>query len=414
MGNCQGKTEERVNPIANIPVATSPLPKSNTEKPNIQTLKNFAKTNIVKPTKKIQLLSENSIEETILCLRLCELAESRDKQGRDRVKKKMSSRWVLSQVETWTCGEMIAITGLISSMCDSYLVDVPFVVIGGEYSKERSSEEVILCSSKNIRIGSIPKLIHDSYDELRSLGLLDWISKAIGGKSNCFITGHGISGAIASLIAVELIVDSQLANFAKYLEEGNGNELKTVTVVESFKAPTSSLKKNNFEDDEDDDDLMPSSGTSAVPINTFWGGTPADKTEVEEHVITHTIAVQRIPNLVLITFGAPRFFDAPTADCMYSLQDTHTFFRFINSGDILPSLAWPFSPAAPLSAVPQVPLKHFGDAVHFRAANKSWFHYVGFADFGGDPPVPADDPGGLGMASNSLESYSSKIIGSFS
>jgi hypothetical protein len=237
------------------------------------------------------------------------------------------------------------------------------------------------------------------YDYITS-GLREWVKDVLcaTSASSIIITGNAQGGAQANLLAVEMIVDNSRIH-AEYTTSDEKND------KESDKKETGSAKKyetvedkrrgsaGHHDDDhneqkENDDGVHDfTSSKSGGPggkkylspkrsmskgksIMNLLGLGNQDREEAEAAARAkherNKMKFYLIPDIDLITFGAPKVFDKITANKLEKLSFHKRVRRYVTAGDIMPTL--PHHKHG---------FQHIGDPIFQRLNNNGWYKYPG-------------------------------------
>jgi len=159
-------------------------------------------------------IPESERMEAYLWANLTCLAEKID-SPEEKAKMTAASNGSLLSLQDFVAGPAYALTGMVT---DSDGQSTPFVVFRGdtdENAKEDAQRMIVLDCPTTRLITSSGALVGEAvadfvgqYEALRDLGLVRWaLNSAKMSNKGLTIAGHGIGGAIANLLAVELLVD---------------------------------------------------------------------------------------------------------------------------------------------------------------------------------------------------------------
>lgn len=254
--------------------------------------------------------------------------------------------------------ESKAVTGIVylsstSSSSTSFEspadIGMPFVVFEMSFVefKELNSMKVARITTKGtnakaysaitsddvmFKIGKAGDIFIKSYEKIRVTGLLDWVKDVTVKTSvECLITGHGMGGALSSLMMAEMAVNA-------YRKRVGGEVHKVVGNKQDSSRKDVDFDESSLKSHQNSVSLSNSISYSASNRSGLSDGTFAinPNSEINEAIDDNELKDTWL-QYYLVTFGSPRVFSKPTAEKLARIGLNDRILRFINVGDPLPS-----------------------------------------------------------------------------
>lgn len=332
----------------------------------------------------IEKVHNDDLGLALLSIAICKIAESAVDKGKLQNADHFIKGWNLTEIEEWVTipkdDDKIlckAMTGCLSSSTNPLLFKIPFVCFSMNVPQtlyRNIFSKLMKFSTSNMTpIGNASQLCIDKYEDVRSLGLLEWLTSAAKGKSQCLIVGHGFGGCLASLFGAELLTDYAVDVEDKVLLHEKSSS--TMDCVMDF---------------DDNNEFSP----NVEPKLTAPSPSANIRNETAEQVNNYRPS-NALPPVRLLTFGAPRVFHINALNHLKKHPALSGFTRYINKGDLLPTEQGPYSTLA-----------HLAEGACFRNFHQGWQRHRGYFDFEGDHSSTAV---ALSMTNNSLDAYAHNI-----
>lgn len=290
--------------------------------------------------------------------------------------------------------ERLCLSGIINPSEGHTTSTEIFICIGSKFEHESlldQADEVKrkqFVTKKGVAVGYAANFVVDEYEELRNVGLLDWIKKSMK-YFTIRIFGHGSGGAIASLLMVELYVDHVFPIESEQLTSTKSEKMANkADFIYSFDEET----KNASLSDDIECFSEKHNSTTTTPTATNTGDGVVDKESA--------LLATKKPNIYLSTLGAPRLFDESTGATLSKIKYLHqNIRRYINQGDIIPTMP---------KAKDNNWWRHLGEAVCYRHDLDGWFRLTNADDVDGSVNCSVDNF--VSIENHSLSEYEANLM----